>query len=244
MPSIDQADVKKRLAESRSRQTCPAARRLPATAADVSQLLQSEYGVRRWHSDGAPVPVLVRTILSQNTSDINSGRAFQSLIDRFGSWEAVAEADPREIADAIAVGGLARIKAARIKDVLQRIRRERGAIDLDFLGDLSEDQARAWLRRLPGVGPKTASCVLLFSLGKPALPVDTHVHRVAGRLGLVPAGVSPEQAEQLLEKKVPPAGVYQFHIHLIEHGRKVCRSQRPRCDACVLGGMCPSFMCF
>lgn len=219
-------------------------RRKPPSVEEVVRLLETEYGPRAWHRDGGPVSVLVQTILSQNTSDINSGRAFRSLRDTFPTWEAVAEAMPQHIARAIAQGGLANIKAERIKHVLQMVRLERGKICLDFLGDLPPAEARAWLRRLPGVGPKTASCVLLFALGKAALPVDTHVHRVGRRLGLLPQRISPEQAEEALERIVPERHIYQFHVHLIEHGRKVCRAQRPRCTECALGEACPSFMCF
>lgn len=211
---------------------------------EVVRLLEAEYGPRRWRRDGGPVSVLVQTILSQNTSDINSGRAFRSLRGAFQSWDEVAEAAPQHIAGAIAQGGLANIKAERIKHVLQMVRQERGKICLDFLDDMAPAEARAWLRRLPGVGPKTASCVLLFALGKPVLPVDTHVHRVTRRLGLLPQRISPEQAEEALERLVPGRSAYQFHVHLIEHGRKVCRAQHPRCTGCPLGQVCPSFMCF
>jgi endonuclease-3 len=183
---------------------------------------------------------LVATVLSQNTTDANSERAFDSLIAAFGSWEAVADARPEEIASSIRTGGLAEIKARRIKSILREVRQERGGFDLDFLSGLSLAEAKAWLRKLPGVGPKTAACVLLFSLGRPALPVDTHVFRVARRLGLFHSKVSAERAHEILEELIPTGRVYEFHIHMVEHGRKVCKAQRPRCHICVLRRICPS----
>jgi endonuclease-3 len=178
------------------------------------------------------------TILSQNTSDVNSGRAYRSLISTFGNWEKVADASIDDIEAAIAGGGLSRVKAPRIKAVLNRIRDERGSLDLGFLADVPLPQAREWLQSLPGVGPKTAACVLLFSLGRPAFPVDTHVYRVSKRLGLIENGVSPAKAHQLLERLVPGGSVYRFHMNLVKHGRHVCRAQRPRCHECVLREMC------
>lgn len=183
---------------------------------------------------------LVATVLSQNTSDSNSERAFDSLMAAFGSWEAVVEARPEEIACSIRAGGLAEIKAKRIRSILQEIRQERGGFDLDFLSGLSLAEAKAWLRKLPGVGPKTAACVLLFSLGRPALPVDTHVFRVARRLGLFHSKVSAERAHEILEELTPAGRVYQFHIHMVEHGRRVCKAQRPRCHICILRQLCLS----
>ncbi len=184
--------------------------------------------------------MLVGTILSQNTSDVNSGRAFDSLIATFGSWEAIASAPVEHIARAIRLGGLSRIKAVRIKQILEEIEREQGRISLDFLEAMNMSEARDYLMHLPGVGLKTASCVLLFALGKPCLPVDTHVFRVAKRLGLIDPRVSIEQAHSLLQEQIPPSKVYQFHLHLIEHGRRICHARRPRCDECVLKGSCPS----
>jgi endonuclease-3 len=142
------------------------------------------------------------------------------------------------VSAAIQSGGLAQVKAPRIQAVLRRIWEERGSFDLDFLRTEPLDQARAWLTGLPGVGPKTAACVLLFSCGRPALPVDTHVHRVARRLGLVPDRVSAEGAQLLLEAMVPPDDYYAFHLNLIRHGREVCKAPRPRCEVCVIRAWC------
>lgn len=147
-----------------------------------------------------------------------------------------------EIAAVIRSSGLSRIKAASIKEILRLIREERGSLDLTFLDRQPISETKAWLRKLPGVGPKTAGCVLLFSFGKPVLPVDTHVYRVARRLGLIANSLSMEQAHELLEAMVLPDDIYLFHMNLVEHGRRVCRSQRPRCAECVLREGCPRFM--
>jgi endonuclease-3 len=189
---------------------------------------------------------LVLTILSQNTTDTNSGRAFMRLRQRFDSWDALAEAPVEEIEREIAVGGLAKRKAPRIKAALAAVREKRGSWDLGFLRDLPLDEAKAWLRELSGVGPKTAACVLMFALGRPALPVDTHVHRVAGRLGLVPPKATPEKAHDILsygsdgESALDPELVYPLHISLIKHGRRLCRARNPLCAECPLLDGCPT----
>jgi endonuclease-3 len=206
----------------------------------ILRLLRKEYGPRRWKPREDPMSTLVATVLSQNTTDVNSGRAFDSLMNAFGRWEAVASASPSEIARSIRLGGLEEIKARRIKGMLQQIQREQGGFDLEFLSGLSLAEAKAWLRKLPGVGPKTAACVMLFSLGRPALPVDTHVLRVARRLGLLRSKVNAERAHEILEDLIPAENVYEFHLHMVEHGRKVCKAQRPRCHICVLQELCPS----
>jgi endonuclease-3 len=210
------------------------------TTEEVIELLEREYGPREWQPGSEPVEVLIGTILSQNTSDVNSKRAFDSLLATFDSWEAVASAPEEEIAQAIKFGGLSRIKAVRVKQVLNEIERQHGNISLDFLNSVAMPEAKDYLMRLPGVGPKTASCVLLFGLGKPCLPVDTHVFRVAKRLGLIDSSVSIEEAHNLLQEQVPPSKVYQFHLHMIEHGRQVCHARQPRCGGCVLARGCPS----
>jgi endonuclease-3 len=207
----------------------------------ILKLLGVEYGRLKWRRRRSPIAVLVQTILSQNTSDRNSGRAFEQLLASFGSWEDVANASVSHISHSIKAGGLGAVKARYIKQSLEEIRARQGGFELDFLRKLPVDEARDWLRQLPGVGMKTASVVLLFSLGMPALPVDTHVFRVARRLGLIDAKVSIEKAHILLEGLVPPEDVYHFHVLLIEHGRKVCKAQRPRCRECVLGRLCPSY---
>jgi len=207
---------------------------------EVIKLLEQEYGPRKWQPNREPISVLIGTILSQNTSDVNSGRAFDSLLSVFGSWEAVASAPVEHIAQVIKFGGLSRIKAVRIKQVLNKIEEEQGSLNLDFLGSISISEAKNHLLSLPGVGLKTASCVLLFGVGKPCLPVDTHVFRVAQRLGLIGSGISIEKAHNLLQEQVPLSKVYQFHLHMIEHGRQVCHARQPHCVECVLKNGCPS----
>ncbi len=201
--------------------------------------MAQEYGALKWDLPQDPLSELILTLLSQNTSGQNTRRAFSSLRERFESWEAVAEASVEDIAQAIKGGGLAQVKAARIKAILETIRRERGGLDLSFLAELPLPEAKAWLRKLPGVGPKTVACVLLFSLGRPVLPVDTHVYRVSRRLGLISAKVSPERAQEELERQLPPEEFERFHLNLIEHGRRVCRARRPRCEVCILRQECP-----
>ncbi len=212
--------------------------------ADVLARLEAEYGPREFASRGRAVDVLVETVLSQNTSDVNSHRAYLSLITRFGSLEAVAAADVQEIERAISSAGLSRIKSVRIRDLLARLLQENGSLELSFLKARSVDDARRYLTSLRGVGLKTASCVLLFSLGMPAMPVDTHVHRVSARLGLIDPQLSADAAHGALEAIVAPEDRYRFHLLLIELGRRVCHARRPVCSACVLNSVCPSAFTF
>jgi endonuclease III len=211
---------------------------LPQKALQIHRLLLAVYGEPAWHSHHDPLDELVLTILSQNTSDVNSGRAYQSLCTHFPTWEEVAAADTAEIAEAIRAGGLAQIKAPRIQKVLQRIYDERGNLSLDFLREMEMADARRWLLSLDGVGQKTAAIVLLFALGKQAFPVDTHVHRVTRRLGLAPWPSSPEDVQAIMEQVLPPDTFYAFHLNLIYHGRQVCKAQNPRCQACCLREVC------
>ncbi len=209
-------------------------------AGEVLALLEPEYGPFVWRRRWDPVTELMFTILSQHTSDINAERAERMLEERFESWEVAAEADVREIEAAIQVSGLARQKAPRIQGTLRRILELRGELSLDFLRELPLDEAKAWMQALPGVGPKTAAVVLCFSLGMPAMAVDTHVHRVSRRLGLIGPKVTAERAHDLLEGQVAPEEVFAFHVALITHGRRVCKALRPRCGECVLSERCPS----
>ena len=177
---------------------------------------------------------LVLTILSQNTSDRNSDLAYARMRERFATWEAVRDAPEAELVDALRPGGLAAQKAPRIQAVLRDLDR----LDLEWLGSLRVDEAMRWLLALPGVGPKTASCVLLFSLGVPVMPVDTHIHRIALRVGLVPAGTSADAAHALLTEMTPPERMLEAHLLLIRHGRTTCTARRPRCEECVLLDLC------
>jgi len=205
----------------------------------VLDRLRTQYGTPRPRQAVSALAELVLTILSQHTSDANTDRAFTSLWARFGSWDAILNAPVPAIADAIRTGGLADTKAPRIKGVLAAIQADRGRLDLEFLAGLPVDDARRYLTALHGVGPKTAACVLLFALGMPAMPVDTHVHRVCMRLGLIGPKVTAEAAHQILEAVIPGPLMFDAHMLLIQHGRVICKAQRPRCDACPLGDICP-----
>lgn len=206
--------------------------------ARVVAILDDTYGPRENAPSGDPLDGLVGTILSQATSDVNSGRAHRALRAAYPDWQAVLDAPEEELAAVIRGGGLANLKARRIKATLAAIAERRGELSLDFLADLPLDEARTWLRGLPGVGPKTAACALLFDLGRPALPVDTHVHRVAKRLGLIGPRVSAEAAHAVLEAQLPAEDVYAFHVETIAHGRAVCRAPLPRCGLCPLTTLC------
>jgi endonuclease III len=182
---------------------------------------------------------LVATVLSQHTSDTNSDRAFAQLKTRFASWEQVADAPVDEVADAIRCGGIANQKARRIQQILAAIEEREGRLDLGRLQDLDDAAVERYLRDLPGVGPKTAACVLAFAMGRPSFPVDTHVHRIARRLGWVPSASTADQAHQILAPRVPPEIRYDLHVAMITHGRTVCRAARPSCGDCVLHDLCP-----
>jgi endonuclease-3 len=188
--------------------------------------------VNRPHRD--PVHELVLTVLSQNTNDTNRDVAYERLRERYGSWEEVRDAPTEELEEAIRPGGLAPTKAPRIQAVL----RELNGDDLAWLEDAPREEAMEYLTSLPGVGRKTAACVLIFSYDRPEIPVDTHVHRVGGRLGLFPPGASFDRAHDELLRITPPEDAYELHINLITHGRRVCRPD-PRCDQCALRRMCP-----
>ncbi len=186
-----------------------------------------------------PLDELVLTILSQNTTDANCLRGWEGLRARFASWDALLAAPGGELEDAIRPAGLAAQKAATIRGALERLRDERGAPSLDHLDGMDDEQALAYLAGFRGVGVKTAACVLCFALGRDVIPVDTHVHRIARRLGLVPARASAARTHEILNEEVPPGLRYELHLLLIRHGREVCRARGPRCDACALAEACP-----
>lgn len=204
----------------------------------IIERLSAFYGRPVWRPHSDPMTELILTILSQNTADTNSGRAFVRLINRFPTWQLLAAAELGDIEEAIQVGGLAGIKAPRLRAVVREVRDRLGSFDLSFLAELPMEEAKSWLQSLPGVGPKTAACVLMFALGRPALPVDTHVHRVALRLGLAPPGTGAVRAQQLLETRIAPEEVFPLHVLLIRHGRRLCRAQRPLCQQCPLLDVC------
>lgn len=206
----------------------------------VHRRLLEAYGQPRWRRPLPPVAELVSTILSQNTNDLNRDRAFAALRAAFPTWEAVRDAPASAVIQAIRPAGLANQKGPRIQAVLRAITEERGRLDLRFLRRLPPSQAADWLMRFKGVGRKTASIVLLFSLGLPAFPVDTHIHRLSGRLGLRPPRASLDQTHELLARTFPPETYYAAHLNLIRHGRQVCHARRPDCPACVLRRICPT----
>lgn len=206
--------------------------------AKVIELLNREYGEKKWKKRQDPIDQLIQTILSQNTSDKNSHAAFTNLKTRYPTPESLLEAPEDRIAETIRVGGLENIKAKRIKEALQAIKSKTQDLNLFHLEELPAEEALSFLTTLKGVGPKTAACVLLFSFGKPVLPVDTHIFRVSKRLGLI-GDVDRVKAHEILQRLVPPEQVYSFHINMIEHGRKICKT-KPKCQECVLRGICES----
>ncbi len=206
----------------------------------VMEMLGTEYGPVEWERRYDAAHELVYTILSQHTSDVNSERAFKNLMATYQTLEAISDAPVDAVERAIRMGGLAKSKAPRIKAVLKQIFEEVGSYDLSFLAEMPLDEAKAWLKRLPGIGPKTAAIILCFALGMPAMPVDTHIYRVSKRLGFIGPKVTADKAHDILEPMVSTDEVFAFHMYLIRHGRQVCKAQRPRCDECVLAWGCPS----
>ena len=244
MPTNSQPKNKsatERTRPSTASQTGGRRRRGPSIAIpEAIRLMTEEYGPFPEEPRLDPVHELTFTILSQHTSDTNSERAFRSLMQRFGSLEEVARGDVEEIEEAISGGGLAKVKAPRIKEVLSRIIELNGSLDLSFLREMPLDEAKSWLRQLPGIGPKSAGIILSFSLGMPAMAIDTHIYRVSQRMGLIGPKVTADKAHDILEEAVEPDQVYPFHQAFINHGRMVCKAQRPRCHECVVAHGCPS----
>jgi endonuclease-3 len=211
---------------------------LEQRAIAVHKLLLDYFGNPEWRNPLPPLDELVSTILSQNTNDTNRDRAYIALRERFPSWEAVRDAPEGEVIDAIRPAGLANQKGPRIQAVLRDITQETGDLNLDFLKEMSTLEAREWLTKFKGVGPKTSAIVLLFSLGKPAFPVDTHIYRVSGRIGLRPEKMNAEQAHQHLEKLLPPETYYAAHLNLIRLGREICQARQPKCPQCPITSLC------
>jgi len=207
-------------------------------ALEVHQRLVEIFGEHPHRPRLDPIAELVSTILSQNTNDVLRDKAFDSLQQRFPTWKQVRDAPVEEVIVAIKVAGLSQKKAPRIQEALRRISAERGELSLDFLREIGVEKAKQWLMAINGVGPKTAAIILLFSFGMPAFPVDTHIHRVARRLGLIPLKASREKAHELLEALLPPQAYYAFHLNLIQHGREVCQARRPHCEVCGLRDLC------
>jgi endonuclease-3 len=206
----------------------------------ILHLLEQRYGPRPCKCWGKGVDVLVDTILSQNTSVANSNAGYRRLRRRFRSWNQVAAAPVDEVEKCIRISGLSRIKAPRIQQILRQIKSERGRIDLQFLAELDDPAALDYLSKFKGVGPKTAACTLLFAFGKSVFPVDTHIHRIAKRLEIVPARASAQQTQRILTDAIAPEDRYAMHVLLVEHGRKTCRAIRPTCQECTLLKLCPT----
>ncbi|MBW8010159.1 MAG: endonuclease III [Chloroflexi bacterium] len=211
---------------------------LAERAQETHRRLLEFFGNPGWRRPLPPLDELVSTILSQNTNDLNRDRAYNALIERFPTWEAVRTAGEQEIIDAIRPAGLANQKGSRIKAILQEIFEQRGELGLDFLKAFSTQDAREWLLQFKGVGPKTAAIVLQFALDKPAFPVDTHVYRVTGRIGLRPEKMSADKTHQHLEELMPPKTYYPAHLNIIRLGREICQARRPMCPECPLQDIC------
>lgn len=207
-------------------------------ALEIHSRLLAEYGEPVWRDPYPPLDELVSTILSQNTNDINRDRAFQALKAQFSSWGAVRDADSKAVIEAIRPAGLANQKGPRIQAILRAITEERGELELGFLESMPPEEVRQWLLKFKGVGPKTAAIVMQFSLGMPAFPVDTHIYRLSGRLGLREAKMSADAAHSYLEGIFPQETYYTAHLNLIYHGRQICHARNPECGRCVLRDLC------
>jgi endonuclease-3 len=207
-------------------------------AQTVYQLLVDFYGIPEWRQPLPAMDELISTILSQNTNDVNRDAAFYRLKERFPTWEGVRDAQPEAVQDAIRPAGLANQKGPRMQAILRQITEERGNLDLDFLKEEAREDAHAWLNRFNGVGPKTAAIVLQFSLGIPALPVDTHVYRVTGRVGLRPQKMNVEKTHVWLEQVFTPDQYGPGHLNIIRLGREICHARKPECERCPLNAVC------
>ncbi len=213
-------------------------KRLAQRALKIHERLLEFYGEPIWRNPLPAIDELVSTILSQNTNDVNRDRAFNALRAKFPTWEAVRDAKEMDVIETIRPAGLANQKGPRIQQVLKAITVERGDLDLSFLREMSVEEARDWLTKFNGVGPKTAAIVLCFSLGMPAFPVDTHVYRVTGRIGLRPERMTVEQAHPHLESLFPPETYYAAHLNIIRLGREICTARKAMCEKCPIRKLC------
>lgn len=211
---------------------------LKAKYTAVYHTLVAAYGQPTWRPHLPPVDELVSTILSQSTSDINRDKGFDALKQRYPDWESVMHAPEDEVIDTIYSAGLANQKGPRIQAALRFIYESRGEISLGFLAEMPLDEAQAWLTQMKGIGPKTAAIILLFAFGRPCFPVDTHVHRVTRRLGLIAQNTTADKAHDILQNRGEPDTFYAMHLNLIRHGREICRARNPQCKRCVLKSDC------
>ena len=207
-------------------------------ALEVYNRLLHHFSYPEWRNPLPAIDELISTILSQNTNDTNRDRAFTTLKERFPTWELVRDAPEEEVIAAIKTAGLANQKGPRIQNLLRQVTEQRGNLDLQFLPDMSTDEASAWLMSFKGVGPKTTAIVLQFSLGKAAFPVDTHIYRVSGRLGLRPGKMSADRAHDHLAQLFPQETYYAAHLNIIRLGREICSARNPKCDICPLNDIC------
>ena len=206
---------------------------------EIREKLIDAFGLPEWRDPLPAVDELVSTILSQNTNDINRDVAFDRLRAALPTWEAVMNANPDQVIEAIRVAGLGNQKGPRIQGALREIAEHNGGdLSLDFLKEMPVEEARRWLMSVNGVGPKTAAIVLEFSLGIPAFPVDTHIYRVTGRIGLRPKNISAEKAHPYLEERIPEEYYYDLHLNLIRLGREVCGARRWHCYRCPVEAIC------
>lgn len=214
---------------------------LTKKALTIYDRLLALFGLPEWREPLPAIDELISTILSQNTNDRNRDVAFFALREKFPTWDEVRDANPEDVINEIRPAGLANQKGPRIQKVLHQITEERGNLNLDFLKDYSAEDAHDWLTRFHGVGPKTAAIVLQFSLGIPAFPVDTHVYRVSGRLGLRPEKMNADQAHPHLASLFPPETYGPAHLNLIKLGREICLARSPKCEICPLTDLCDYF---
>ncbi|PJF44205.1 MAG: hypothetical protein CUN55_05175 [Phototrophicales bacterium] len=204
----------------------------------IAKILSEKYGYPTWRQHLPPVDELVSTILSQSTTDANRDRGFYALKAKYADWESVRDAPLEEIVEVIRPAGLANQKGPRIQEALRYISEQVGEISLDFLKDMPIEEAKQWLTKINGIGPKTAAIILLFSFNMPAFPVDTHVHRVTKRLGLIDSKTNADKAHTILEAIVPPEDYYAVHLNFIQHGREICKARNPLCQQCPLTVYC------
>lgn len=204
----------------------------------IVSILEERFGIPQWEGPRDPLVTLIRTMLSQNTNDANSSEAYRRLTERYPTWEAVMEADTRELSDVIRVGGLAHQKAARIQALLRWIRDQYGRLHLDVLCDMEPEEAIRTFCALKGVGIKTISVVLAFACGRDIFPVDTHIHRITRRLGLAPESATPERVHEMMQPLVPVGKAYAFHMNLLIFGRTICHARNPTCGPCPLAEEC------
>jgi len=215
-----------------------AAHEVPESLPYIIQNLKAVYGVPMCEPNLDPLDVLIQTILSQSTTNVNSHRAFASLKARFPAWEQARRARVTSIEAAIRSGGLAQQKSVRIKQLLNEIYARRASLDLSFLHTAPLAEAVEFLASFKGVGPKTVACTLLFACNRPIFPIDTHIFRIARRLALIPEKCSDEEAHRLMTAMIPPGRYYEVHVNLIRHGRKICRPQNPLCEQCCVIDYC------